>query len=205
MSTTEMVQRDARSAPASQTPAKIGATPVSTNFTPSTFTPARSGINLRLLMFIALVSAPFIWCSYVGLKYVLNNGIEDHGTYKKVDLKALGFFNFDQANGGITDVPPQFRKLDGQKVMLEGFMWSPSSAARLHDFQFVYNVQKCCFNGPPLVQERVFVNCPPGKSVPYVDYYMRMIGTLHVDVKKVDGVITSVYTMDVDRGERVQG
>ena len=81
-------------------------------------------------MFIALVSAPFIWCSYVGLKYVLNNGIEDHGSYKKVDLKALGFFNFDQANGSINDVPPQFRKLDGQKVMLEGFMWSPSSAAR---------------------------------------------------------------------------
>jgi len=205
MATSEMVHRDASSAP--PVAAKNGATPMSTKpFTPistNQFVPARSGINLRLVMFIVLVSAPFVWCSYIGLRYVMNNGIEDHGEYKKVDLKALGFFNFDQANGTINDVPPQFRALDGKKVMLEGFMWSPTSATRLHDFQFVYNVQKCCFNGPPLVQERVFVSCPAGKSIPYVDNYMKMIGTLHVDVKKVDGVITSVYTMDVERGERV--
>lgn len=174
---------------------------MSTTTTTAPFKPARSGLNFRLIAFIAIVSAPFIWVAYGSVRYVLHGGIEDMGAYKKVDLKALGNFNFDSTNGTVNDVPALFRKLDGQKVMLEGFMWSPNASVRVKDFQFVYNIQKCCFNGPPLVQERVFVHCPPGKSFPYIGDYMQMVGTLHVDVKREDGVITSVYSMDVESGK----
>jgi len=168
---------------------------------PTTFKPARSGVNVRLIMFIAVVSAPFVWMAYAGTRYLFNGGIEDKGEYKLVDLKALGNFNFDGANGSTNDVPAIYRKLDGQKVALDGFMWSPLAASQLSDFQFVYNIQKCCFNGPPLVQERVFVHVPNNKRLSYVDRYLRMVGTLHVQVKKEDGIITSVFTMDVDRAE----
>ena len=138
-----------------------------------------------------------------GARYLFNGGVEDHGNYKVVDLKALGNFNFDQAAGGINDVPAHFRKLDGECVQLTGFMWSPSSAAQLKDFQFVYNVAKCCFNGPPLVQERVFAHILPGsRPLPYVDNYVKLTGVIHVDVKKQDGVITSVYTLDVEKFEK---
>jgi len=167
----------------------------------TTFKPARSGLNVRVILFIALVSAPFVWMAYAGTRYLFNGGIEDKGEYKLVDLKALGNFNFDSANGTTQDVPVIFRKLDGQKVALDGFMFSQYSAAQLSDFQFVYNIQKCCFNGPPLVQERVFVHVPNNKRLLYVDRYLRMIGTLHVQVKKEDGQITSVFTMEVERAE----
>ena len=33
--------------------------------------------------------------------------------YRMVDIKALGNFNFDGANGTIDDVPSVFRRLDG--------------------------------------------------------------------------------------------
>jgi hypothetical protein len=169
------------------------------------FKPARSRVNLRLCVFLAIIAAPFIWGTYVGARYFINGGIQDMGDYKKVDLKALGFFNFDQRDGAMTDVPDKFRKLDGQRVMLEGFMYSPNSASRLHDFQFVYNVTKCCFNGPPLVQERVFAHCAPGKSLRYVPDYVRLVGVLHVNVVKDSaGIITSVYTMDVQKAEDVR-
>ncbi|HEX4795422.1 MAG TPA: hypothetical protein VH370_16620 [Humisphaera sp.] len=120
--------------------------------------------------------------------------------YRMVDIKALGNFNFDAANGTIDDVPGIFRHLDGQRVMLDGFMWSPMAASQLSDFQFVYNVHPR-WPGPPLVQERVFADVPHGKKLPYVDRYRRMYGTLHVNVRREDGVVTSVFRLDVDRAE----
>jgi hypothetical protein len=163
------------------------------------FVPARSGINFRLMAFIMLVSSPFVWCAYAGVRYVFNGGIEDHGGYKKIDLKAIGNFNFDQFTGNINDVPTIYRKLDGQRVMLDGYMFSSTGASNVHDFQLVYNIQRCCFGGPPKVQERVFVFCPPGKIIGMNSAYMQMVGTLHVQVTQdKGGAITSVYTMDLE-------
>jgi hypothetical protein len=171
-----------------------------------TFTPARSRVNFRLFLFLAVVAAPFIWGAYVGAEYLLNGGVTDLGDKKKVDLKALGFFNFDQRNGSINEVPAQFRKLDGERVVLEGFMYDPTSSVRVKNFQFVYNITKCCFSGPPLVQERVFANCAPGKSLPYSSAYVQLTGILHVKVVKNDvGEVTSVYTMDVERATELRG
>jgi len=166
------------------------------------FKPARSKINLRLVLFIAVISAPFIWATYAGARLLLNGGIEDMGSYKKVDLKALGYFNFDNMTGTIDNVPARYRNLDGQKVALEGFMYLQNGAARLHNFEFVFNRQICCFRGPPLVQERVFVHSQV--ALPYVDGECRIVGTLHVRIEKNEvGAITSVYTMDVDKWQEI--
>src|SRR5579884_3197887 len=73
-----------------------GATPA-IPLTPVPFKPARSKINVRLFVFLAVISLPFLALAYVGAKSFMNRGVEDHGTYKKVDLKALGFFQFDQS------------------------------------------------------------------------------------------------------------
>jgi hypothetical protein len=167
-----------------------------------TFKPARSKITLRLFLFIAVIASPFIWATYAGARLLLNGGIEDMGSYKKVDLKALGYFNFDNMTGTIENVPARYRNLDGQKVALEGFMYLQNGAARLHHFEFVFNRQICCFRGPPLVQERVFVHSQV--ALPYVDGECRIVGTLHVRIEKNEvGTITSVYTMDVDKWQEI--
>ena len=44
--------------------------------------------------------------------------------YTLVDLKSLGWFELDQNTGTLRDVPRKYVALDGQKVRLEGFMWS---------------------------------------------------------------------------------
>jgi len=119
-----------------------------------------------------------------------------------VDLKALGNFPFDETNGTIKDVPPVYRDLDGKKVQLEGFMYAGNSASdELSAFQFVYNISKCCFNGPPKVQERVFArsNLP----VPFYGSMVRCTGTLHVAVRKNEaGQTNSVYDMEIDKSNR---
>jgi hypothetical protein len=130
---------------------------------------------------------------------ITSRALEKPPAFQWVDLQALGDFNLDPANGTIDDVPAKFRKLDGQRVALDGFMWSPLASARLSNFQFVYTVQPK--HRPPLVQDRVFAHIPNGKKLPYVDRYLRLFGTLHVNVKHEDGVITSVFTLDVDHAE----
>ena len=77
-----------------------------------------------------------------------------------------------------------------------------SAAPEINDFQFVYSITKCCFNGPPLVQERVFAHTADGSRVPYYGDLVKIVGTLHVKVEKDAGVVTSIYTIDVDNIEK---
>jgi hypothetical protein len=101
--------------------------------------------------------------------------------YQRVDLKALGFFNFDQRFGTIEDVPAQVRLLDGQRVQVEGFMWDPTLSIRTRRFQLVYDFKE---HRPPLVQDRIFAITPwsdPARCIPDL---IRISGVLHVQVKR---------------------
>ena len=157
-------------------------------------------LNVRLIVFLAVVIAPFAWFTYVFLNQTLTGGIIHHGTYTSVDLKAMGNFPFDGVNGQLTDIPERYRNLDGKKVELEGFMWAGNSASsEVNRFEFVYNISKCCFNGPPLVQERVFAGVPNNGAVPYYDSLCRLTGTLHVRVIKDGGKIQALYLLEVEQ------
>jgi len=70
-------------------------------------------------------------------------------------------------------------------------------------FQLVYSIQKCCFGGPPRVQERVFVKAPPNNPAPFYWQPVRVTGTLHVNAHREEGQVVSVFDMDVDRVEPV--
>jgi len=161
-----------------------------------------------VVIVLSVVAIPFLWIGYMLVSQLVTGGVSRHGDYYAVDLKALGNFSFDQTAGTVADVPERYRQLDGKKVQLEGFMYSPQSAGdRGTEFQFVYNVTKCCFNGPPLVQERVYGRVKDGKDVPIYDMYTfaRVTGTLHVRVNHDEvGGVHSVYDIDVDKAERVQ-
>jgi hypothetical protein len=165
-------------------------------------------VNWRLVIMLSVVAIPFLWIGYMLVSQLVTGGVSRHGDYYAVDLKAMGNFNFDPAVGTVADVPKTYRDLDGKKVQLEGFMYSPTSAGdRGTEFQFVYNVTKCCFSGPPLVQERVYGYVKEGKDVPVYDMYTfaRVTGTLHVRVVRDDvGSVHSVYDLDVDKAEQVK-
>jgi hypothetical protein len=160
-------------------------------------------INFRMIAVAAVVLFLVGYPIYTYLDESISGGVHNVGNgMKAVDLKALGNFPFDEKVSTINDVPQKWRGLDGQKVVLEGFMYAGNSAAdNINRFQFVYNIAKCCFGGPPRVQERVFTIVPNGGTVPY--YYMEMVrctGTLHVAVHKNEvGTTDAVYTMDLDK------
>lgn len=160
-------------------------------------------INIRMVLFAAvmlvLVGTPVYW--YVDS--ALSGGIKNLGDRKAVSLKAMSDFAFDQVNGQVGDIPQRFRALDGQRIVVEGEIYSPNDASpRLQSFQVCYSIAKCCFNGPPQVQH--FVDCTAAKDrVPYYPDIVRITGILHVKIiPKPEGGIASIYQMDVESVER---
>jgi hypothetical protein len=195
MSTLQANPVSSPSAPSSPAPS-----PAPVHYAPAPLPAQRRGISLRLALLLGLVAAPFVYFGYVIVDQAMNKGVVNRGSYYDVDLKSLGYFPFDADKDGIDDIPQRWRGLDGKRVALVGEMWTGgSSAPKVSAFELVYSIQKCCFGGPPKVQERVFAKVPNGGTVPYHWQAVRVVGTLHVGVKRDEtGQIISVYEMDVD-------
>jgi hypothetical protein len=158
-------------------------------------------INLRAIIFAGVVLLLLGWPVYTYLSETISGGIHDRGAYKEVDLKALGFFEMDPSNASLKDVPAKYRQLDGQKVLLKGEIFAPHEVSSIKQFELVYSIAKCCFGGPPKVQERVFAYVPGGKTFEYAgEGYHEVMGTLHVTMKKDDqtGMVTEVYRLDAE-------
>jgi hypothetical protein len=166
--------------------------------------PLSQRINFRMLIFAGIVLFLLGWPVYTFLSESLTGGIHNRGAYSEVNLKAMGQFDFDPTGGRISDVPPMYRALDGHKVLLEGEIYAPTDAgSNLTNFQLVYSIQKCCFNGPPRVQERVFCTVPNG-SLKMVDgVYHKVFGTLHVTCRTdaKTGLVDEVYHLDAEHVE----
>lgn len=168
-------------------------------------TPLSERINVRVLVFAAVALLVIGYPIYIFVSESVTGGVHNLGNgVKLVDLKAMSNFEMDQNNATIDSVPEQWRALDGQKVALEGQIWSPQAAdGKFKSFQLCYSIAKCCFNGPPKVQHFVDSNVLDPDKVEYSDNLVRVIGTLHVNVKRdpAGGKVLSVYQMDVDRVE----
>jgi hypothetical protein len=158
-------------------------------------------INFRMLTILAVFGGLVGYPVYQFIKASQNGGIEHTADGDLVDLKAIGNFPFNEMAGTINDVPAKWRALDGKQVILDGYVYAPNSSGdRVNQFQFVYNVTKCCFSGPPQVQERVFAVTPKG-GMPDPGMYtmVRISGKMHVEVVKDEtGKVSSIYRLDVN-------
>ena len=162
--------------------------------------PLRERINFRMVFFIGFMALLVGYPVYVLIDMKVTGGVKQMaGGYTYVDLKAMSTFAFDQANGTINDVPARWRELDGKKVILHGEMWEPQGAGpTVSDFQLVYSIAKCCFSGPPQIQHFVHATAMPDAKLGYYEGTVEVRGVLHVDVKKDQGRVTSVYQLDVE-------
>lgn len=165
----------------------------------------KRGLNIRMIVFLAVVLGLIAYPTYIYVNFLITGGIENYGNYLKVDLKALGQYPFPADNGTTADVPAKWRALDGKQVLLQGEVWAPNEAGNhMSNFELVYSIANCCFGGPPKVQERVFAHVPQEMRVPNLSYsFANVYGKLHVKVIKDHGVVTSVYNLDVTKIERI--
>jgi len=168
----------------------------------ATKVPWSDRINPRLIVFVIVMLAVIGYPVYLFVDEAVSGGIHDRGGYKDVNLQAMSTFSFDQVNGTLDQIPQKWRDLDGKRVVLQGEMWAGQNAAdELNRFDLVYSKTKCCFSGPPQVQHFVKASVVGGKRVPYYDTMVRVTGTLHVDVKRNETGVESVYSLEVERVE----
>jgi len=162
----------------------------------------KSVFNPRLIVILLVVLLPAGWFVWTFARLTLSGGIEQAGQYKWVNLKEMGNFPFNEVTGSEQDVPARFRQLDGQKVLFDGQMYvERETGDRVREFQLVYSIQNCCFNGPPKVQERVFAHS--ASPVPYFYQELaKVYGTLHIRVRRENGKVISLFDMDVEKVER---
>jgi hypothetical protein len=156
-------------------------------------------MNARIIVFTLVAITLIGFPAYVFLEEKITGGVRDRGDRLEVSLKAMSTFDFDQESGTISDIPEQWRKLDGKRVELEGEMWQPQVAeGRISEFELVYSISKCCFSGPPKIQHFVLGKVQGGKQVGYYDGLVRVVGTLRVNVESSNGKVTRVYTLEVE-------
>jgi hypothetical protein len=164
--------------------------------------PLSERINVRMIVFAAVVLFLIGMPLYVFLHAAMTGGITHHANFSEVDLKALGSFPFVETRDGLNAVPPQWRALDGKRVELDGQIYCPNEAGdTMSRFELVYSIQVCCFGGPPKVQERVHGIVPKDMRVPNLhNGSAKVWGILHVNpIKDELGTVVSVYQLDVDR------
>jgi hypothetical protein len=152
-----------------------------------------------MLIFAAVILWIAGYPTYLYLQAAITGGITHRGDLTIVDLKAMSSFEMDQVSGTTSDVPPQFRAIDGKRVMLTGEMWAPNSAAgQLQGFDLVYSIGKCCFSGPPKVQHFVRSSVVGHNRVDYLSGQVNVIGTLRVGIVPGDIGVQSVYRLEVE-------
>jgi len=160
----------------------------------------RERLSRRSALTAAAAAFVLFYPIYTVVESAITHGIHQTGNLLIVDMKAMSDFNMDQANGATADIPRYYRDLDGKRVMLAGEMWLPDTASGpLDRFQLCYSISSCCFNGPPKVQHFVKATVLPGHDVEFTQGIVNVVGTLHVGVERGDGLVKSVYRMDVEK------
>lgn len=160
----------------------------------------RFQFNPRLIAFAAVILVVVGYPLYLYIDSEVTGGIKQRGDYAEVDLKAMSLFEFDQAKGTLTDVPEKWRDLNGKKIKVRGEIAPTNfSAKEANQFDLVYSVAKCCFQGRPQVQHFVKSTVKGAKTAPYYQGLVEVEGTLHVNVENDGQQVTSVYQIDVDK------
>lgn len=159
-------------------------------------------INFRMLIVAAIILIPIGCIGYLVLDQLITHGIHKKGDLLEVDLKQISLFEMDQVTATDASIPPEFRALDGKRVMVTGEMYTGSGAgSKQRAFDMVFSIQKCCLTSAPKIQH--FVKCSVSKDrrIEYYPGLVRAVGVLHVGVKREGGTIGSVYRMDIESVE----
>ncbi len=132
--------------------------------------------------------------AYAGWRYVVDR-------YEPFDTQTIpcAFDPDDPAHNTLADIPAAFRRLDGRRVAVEGFMIPMDQAEGIRQFALVPTLWG--ERRPPLVQDTILVDTAVPR--PYCPDRIRLFGRLHVKLMTDDGFVLGVYRLDLDRFELV--
>lgn len=107
-----------------------------------------------------------------------------------------------EARRNTDQIPAEVKALDGQKVIVEGWMvpMEINDDASVKSFVLVKTQPQCCFGDTQSMNEWVDVIMEPGTKAEFnVDLPVKVYGQLEVGEKIEDGFVLSIYRMTGNR------
>ena len=102
-------------------------------------------------------------------------------------------------------IPPATRALDGQAVMLDGFMIPLDYLkGETENFAVIQTPVGCFYCNPPRVDQLVMVQMPKGQKAAITDQPIRVTGLFSAGVRKSDDIVESVYRIDAKNVSRLK-
>ena len=96
-------------------------------------------------------------------------------------------------------IPESIRKLDGQRVIVEGFMVPVAfDKDRLTEFVLVRDMPDCCFGFPPNPHEWVKAVVKSPKIKVEFENPVRVGGIFHVGAERQAGYLSGIYRLDAE-------
>jgi hypothetical protein len=103
-------------------------------------------------------------------------------------------------------IPESIRKLDGQRISVEGFMLPIGyEKDRLAEFILIRDMPGCCYGGPPNAHEWVKAVVKSPKITTEMYHPVRVRGIFHVGVERQGGYLSSIYRLDAETAEVAPG
>ena len=100
---------------------------------------------------------------------------------------------------GLEGIPEEIKKLDGQKVVMIGFLMTLFQYDDIKDFHLVASHWSCCYGVPPGLDGAVRVRLDPKQEgLPNTIKPIRVIGTLRVkEIREEESdIVWAIYSMD---------
>lgn len=111
----------------------------------------------------------------------------------KVGFDVLAGFDYKEG----VKIPDEVTKHHKKKVRVGGFMKTEDGSEGEVEYFIIVN-DACGCEGTPKLNEMVFCAMPEGQTVKIKAGIAEVVGTLYVEEEKEDGVVVSLYTMDVE-------
>jgi hypothetical protein len=134
--------------------------------------------------------------------------------YRNISFSTLAGFDFEltPAMGNATadpadiaalaaaQIPPGVRALDGNKVVLEGFLLPVTMNNGLAvEFLLMRNQSMCCYGVPPKINEWITVQASGHGVKPVMDQPIAVAGVLRVAPILENGSLSGIYRLDADK------
>ncbi len=102
---------------------------------------------------------------------------------------------------GLKGMPKDLKKLDGQRVLMVGFMLPIDKVQDIDEFLLVQSLWACCFGQPPDINGLVRVVMPKGKTSAFFYDPLKIVGTFKVEATMLDGYCVDIFQLHVESME----
>lgn len=98
---------------------------------------------------------------------------------------------------GLAGMPEEIRALDGQRVVMIGFLMTVFEYDDIHEFHLVASHWSCCYGVPPGLEGAVATKLKAGaEGLPNTLKPLRVIGTLRVREIKDSEIVYAIYSLE---------